>query len=218
MPFIDATLTSGVEAKGYREGATTADPWIQGVYVQKDRIESYRGRACSFRQLGIAGTAGQKLATIFNAVGSTVIVDVELMTLDVSQTAARVVAPPLIRTHKITALPTGGTALTKIASDSSLTSSASVTMLQGTASDGGAATAITATPAANTIVNQEVAPRALTLTGYEQFDRLEWFNTYAWTLRAGEGLLLNLDYSVATSNPITDNWNMQFLWSEYTRP
>ncbi len=218
MPDFDATLTSGVEAKGYREGATTADPWTQYVIPVADRIVSFRGRSCSFRALGIAGTVGQRLATIFNAVGSTVIVDVEMVAIDVSQTAARVVAPPLIRGHKLTAVPTGGTAMTKIASDSVFVSSASVTMLQGTASDGGAATAITATPAANTIVNQEVGPRALTLVGYEQIDRIQWFDGSPWTLRAGEGLLINLDYLLATSNPITDNWNLQFLWSEYTRP
>ncbi len=218
MGDIDTTAIAGVEARGYRRGAATTDGWDQYVILGKDRIESFRGRACSFRTLGIAGTVGQKLGTIFNAAGSAVIVDVELVALDVSQTAARVVAPPLIRGHKLTAVPTGGTALTKIAADSALTSSASVTLLQGTASDGGAATAIVATPAANTIVNQEVAPRALTLVGYEQIDRIEWFNGSAWTLRAGEGLLINLDYAVATSNPITDNWNLQFLWSEWTRP
>lgn len=218
MPDIDSTVTAGIEARGYRRGALTTDGWDQYVIPTTDRIESFRGRACSFRQLGIAGTAGQRLSAIFNAVGSPVIVDVELMALDVMQTAARVVAPPLIRAHKITAIPTGGTAMTKIASDSTLTSNASVTLYQGTASDKGAATAIVSAPPANSIVNQEVAPRALTLVGYEQIDRIEWFDHNPWTLRAGEGLLINLDYTVATSNPITDEWNLQWLWSEWTRP
>lgn len=218
MPDVDATLTAGVEAKGYREGAASSDSWVQYVALRKDRIETFRGRACSFRTLGIAGTAGHKLGTIFNAAGSSVIVDVDLVAIDVAQTAARVVAPPIIRTHKLTTVPTGGTAMTKIAEDSSLSSSASVTVLQATASDGGAATAITATPAANTIVNQEVAPRALTLVGYEQFDRLEWFSTKPWTLRAGEGLVINLDYALATSNPVTDVWLIALHWTEYTRP
>ncbi len=218
MADVDSTAVSGVEVRGYRRGTLSTDSWDQYVIPTSDKIVTFRGRACSFRQLGIAGTAGQKIGAIFNAAGSAVIVDVELVAVDVSQTAARVVAPPLIRAHKLTAVPTGGTAITKIASDSTLTSNASVTLFQGTASDGGAATAITATPAANTIINQEVAPRALTLVGYEQFDRLEWFDSKPWTLRAGEGMLVNLDYTVATSNPVTDNWNVQFLWSEYTRP
>lgn len=218
MGDVLSTIASGIYARGYRRGATSTDPWDQYVVPTSDHIDSFRGRACSFRTLGIAGTAGHKIATIFNAVGSTVIVDVELVAVDVSMTAARVVAPPLIRAHKLTTVPTGGTAIPKLASDSLLSSSASVTLLQATASDGGAATAITATPAAGTIINQEVAPRALTLVGYEQFDRLEWFDSQPWTLRAGEGILVNLDYALATSNPVTDNWNVQFLFSEYTRP
>lgn len=218
MPDQDATLTAGVEAAGYRRGATTADPWYQYVVPVLDRIVSFKGRACSFRQLGIAGTAGQKLGTIFNATGSGIIVDVDLICVDPMQTAARVVEPPVIRAHKLTTLPTGGTAIPKIGADSSMTSSASVTLLQGTASEGGAATAITATPAASTIVNQEWAPRALTLVGYEQFDRIEWFDKEPWTIRPGEGLLVNLDYSAATANPITDKWVCMFVWTEYTRP
>lgn len=218
MGDIDTTATSGVEARGYRRGTLSTDSWDQYVIPTKDRVESFRGRACSFRQLGIAGTAGQKIGSIFNAVGSSVIADVELVAIDVIQTAARVVAPPVIRAHKITTAPTGGTAMTKIAEDSALSSNASVAVLQGTASEAGAATAIVSTPAANTIVNQEVAPRALTLVGYEQFDRIEWFDKAPWTLRAGEGLLLNLDYTVATSNPITDQWIVTVRWTEYTRP
>lgn len=218
MPDVDSSAVSGVEVRGYRRGALSTDSWDQYVIPIEDKIVSFRGRACSFRTLGIAGTVGQKLGSIFNAVGSTVLVEVHLFTADVSMTAARVVAPPLIRAHKITTVPTGGTAISKVASDSALSSDASVTVLQATASDGGAATAIVSTPAAGTLINQEVAPRALTLVGYEQFDRLEWFDQAKWTLRAGEGILINLDYALATSNPITDNWNIQFGWSEYTRP
>ena len=168
MPDFDSTATSGVEAGGYRIGASSTDSWYQYVVPIQDRIVSFRGRACSFRMLGIAGTTGQKIATIFNASGSSVVVEVEQIAIDLMMTAARVVEQPLIRAHKLTAVPTGGTAIPKIAADSTMSSSASVTILQGTASDGGAATAITATPAASTIVNQELAPRALTLVGYEQ--------------------------------------------------
>lgn len=218
MPDIDSNATSGVEVGGYRRGALTGDRWDQYVIPVKDRIVSFSGRAASFRQLGIAGTAGQRLMSIFNAAGSSVIVEVDLIAIDVSQTAARVVEAPLIRAHKITTAPTGGTAMTKIAEDSTMTTSSSVTLLQGTASDNGAATAITATPAANTIINQEVAPRALTLVGYEQFDRIEWFDRQPWTLRAGEGILVNLDYAVATANPVTDKWIALAHWIEYTRP
>jgi hypothetical protein len=217
MGDVEATA-AGQDFRGYRRGGTAGDPVDQYVVPVLDRIVSFRGRACSFRQLGIAGTAGQRIGSIFNAAGSSVIVDIELIAVDVIQTAARVVAPPIIRAHKMTTAPGGGTAMTKIAEDSSMSSSASVALLQGTASEAGAATAITGTINANTIVNQEVAPRALTLVGYEQFDRTEWFDLAPWTLRAGEGILVNLDYSAATANPVTDNWIITFRWSEYTRP
>jgi len=215
---FDSTAVSGVEVWGYRRGTASTDSWTQYVVPTTDRIVSYRGRAHSFRMLGIAGTAGQRLATIHNATGSTILVDVEKIVVDVYQTAARVVAPPVIRVHRITTVPTGGTAITKVPEDTALSSSASLVLLQGTASDGGAATAITATPGAGTLLTQEIAPRALTLVGYENFDRAEFLVGDLVTLRALEGIVVNLDYTVATSNPITDNWVVGFNWTEYTRP
>lgn len=219
MPNFDASPTAGVEAKGYREGASSTDPWVQFVAIQKDRIESYAGRACSFRIPGAAGTAGQKLASIYNASGSSVLVDVETVALDVYQTAARVVEPPVARLYRISGgAPTGGAAIPKVAMDTSLSSSASVTMLQGASAEKTAA-AITATVAASGLLTQEPVARALTLVGYEQFDRIEFIDDdRPITLRADQGLVLHLDYSVATSNPVTDMYTVVFRWSEYTRP
>lgn len=218
MGDVTFTTTAGQQARAYRRGGVAGDPVDQYVVPVLDRITSYRGRCGSFRQLGIAGTTGQNLFTIFNAVGSTVLVDLESISFDVYQTAARVVAPPVIRLHRITTIPTGGTAIGKVAEDTALSSSASVTLLQGTASDGGAATAIVSTPAAGTIITQEPVARALTLVGYEQFDRGDFLSAGAITLRAGEGVLFNLAYNTATSNPITDNYTVNARWSEYTRP
>ncbi len=213
-----------------RNGAAIADatyPWRESrvtpagelVTTTSNRAVTYKGRSGSFRQLGIAGTAGQRLFTMFNAAGSGIIVDLESITYDVYQTAARVVAPPVIRLHRTTTLPTGGTAMPKVAVDTALTSSASVTLLQGTASDGGAATAITATPGAGTLITQEPVARALTLVGYEQFDRGDFLDsTTPVVLRPGEGVILNLDYNTATSNPVTDNYIVNCRWSEYTIP
>lgn len=215
MPDVNAA-SAGQNFRNYRRGAVSTDPVDQYVIPTRDRVETYRGRAASFRIFGIAGTAGQRLMTIFNAVGSGIIVDVELVTIDVAQTAARVVEPPIIRGYRLTAAPTGGTAMSKAPVDSAQSSSASVTLLQAASNETGTATAITATH--TTLVNQEVAPRALTLVGYEQFDRVEWFNGTPLVLRAGEGLSIFLDYSAATANPISDKWVGMVQWSEYTRP
>lgn len=220
MPDFDATLTAGVEAGGYRTGAASTDPWWQYVVTRKDRLESWAGRGATNRIAGIAGTTGQKLLSIFNAAGSAVLVDVETVTCDVYQTAAKVVAPPILRLHRVTTAPTGGTAVPKVANDTAQTSSSSVTVLQASSSDStGAASAITATVAMSGLITQEPVARALTLVGYEQFDRLEFINDQRpILLRASEGLVLNLDYSVATSNPTSDIYIANIRWSEFTRP
>jgi len=217
MPDVDSTATSGIEARGYRRGTLTTDGWDQYVVPVKDRIESYRGRAGTFRIPGLAGTTGQKLLSIHNATGSTTIVDIEHITMDVYQTAAKLVAPPILRAHRVTVLPSGGAALGKVAEDSSLTSSASVTLLQGASADGTGVALVATIPAAS-ILTQEHVPRALTLAGYEPADRVEFLAAGPITLRALEGIVLNLDYTVATSNPITDMYVLGIKWSEWTRP
>ena len=218
MPNFNATATAGVVAKGYREGSTSTDPWVQYVAIQRDRLESFAGRAATFRIPGAAGTTGQKLLSIFNAAGSSVLVDVETIAFDVYQTAAKVVEPPVARLHRVTSAPTGGAAIPKVGLDSAQSSSASVTLLQGANAEKTAA-AITSTVTAANLVTQEPVARALTLVGYEQFDRVEFINdNRPVTLRASEGLVLNLDYTVATSNPVTDMYTCVVRWSEYTRP
>lgn len=218
MPDIDSTVTAGVEVGGYRRGGTSGDRWDQYVIPVRDRIESYAGRASTFRIPGLAGTTGQKLLSIFNAAGSSVLVDVETIAVDVYQTAAKVVEPPILRLHRVTTLPTGGAAMPKVSTDTTMTSSASVTLLQGASAEK-TGSAITSTVTATDLVSQEPVARALTLVGYEQFDRIEFINDQRpMTLRAGQGLVLNLDYSVATSNPVTDMYLCSVRWSEFTRP
>lgn len=218
MPDIDSNAVSGVEVGGYRRGPSTTDRWDQYVVPVRDRIETYAGRAATFRIPGLAGTTGQKLLSIFNAAGSAVLVDVETIAVDVYQTAAKVVEPPVLRLHRVTTAPTGGAAMPKNPTDTTMTSSGSVTILQGASAEKTGA-AITSTVTAADLVSQEPVARALTLVGYEQFDRIEFINDQRpMTLRAGQGLVLNLDYTVATSNPVTDMYLASIRWSEFTRP
>jgi hypothetical protein len=218
MGDVEATA-AGQDFRGYRRGGSAGDPVDQYVVPVEDRIVSYRGRAGTFRIPGRAGTAGQKLFSIHNATGSSVIVDVEQIAIDVYQTAARVVAPPVIRAHRVTVLPTNGSALAKVPEDTGMSSSSSVTLLQDASADGtGSGTTLTATIPSGSILSQEPAARALTLVGYEQFDRIEFFVDKPITLRALEGIVVNLDYTVATSNPVTDMWFGVVRWSEWTRP
>ena len=183
---------------------------------------SYSGKVATFRIPGRAGTAGQKLFSIHNATGSTIVAEVHKITIDLVQTVIKAVTvlPPVIRLWKVTVLPSSGTAATKVAQDSSSTAtSASVTVLQDASADGtSSATALTATLPAGTVVSEEYAPRLITAAGYEMFDRTEFMSDplESVVLRPLEGLVVFLDYTLATQNPITDMWLVGARWEEYT--
>jgi hypothetical protein len=191
------------------------------VDTDSTRLISFVGRSASYRITGRAGTTGQKLMSIFNAAGSTVVVDVEKITFDTETTVVKAVTvlPPVVRLYKITAAPTGGTAMTKIGKDSTQTSSASVTILGDASADGtNSATALAATLTAGNVYTQIFAPRLITAAGYQIIDRVEFLSGdfERITLRAGEGIMLNLDYTLATQNPATDFYTATVNWTEYT--
>jgi hypothetical protein len=202
-------------------GANTVDePY---VILQQEEVAAFRGRGSSFRMPGRAGTTGQKIAALFNASGSAVLVRVGSIRVDLAMTVVKAitVAPPHVRVHKITAVPTNGTALPKVASDSALTSNASVTAWQDASADGtSSATALTVTIPASSMLAQEFAPRMIgtTYVAYEVADRMTFLDENDMMLRAGEGIAVNLDYVLATQNPVTDMWTVNMSWNEFTLP
>lgn len=209
--------TAVAHASGVRVAQVVAVQRVENVNATKQI--SYRGRAATFKTLGRAGTAGQKIFAIHNATGSGVLVDVQKITVDVMQTAARVVEPPLVRLWKFTAVPTNGSAVTKVPEDSALVSSSSVTLWQDASADNtGSGTTLTVTLPAGTFITESWGARALTLASYEQFDREVFFESddETITLRPLEGVAVFLDYLVATANPITDKWAVAARWLEYT--
>lgn len=183
---------------------------------------AYSGRACTFTTPGRAGTAGQKILSIHNATGSSIVAEVHKVSVDLYQTVVKAITtpPPVIRLWKVTVLPTSGTALTKVTEDSSSTAtSASVTLLQDASANGtSSGTALTATLPAGTIVTQEFAPRFITAAGYEPADKIHFLDgeIESVVLRPLEGLVLFLDYTNAASNPVTDMWTASVRWEEYT--
>lgn len=212
----------GTTAVAHAIGVTVAlAVAVQRVSPIDERQISYLGRVATFKTLGRAGTTGQKIFAIHNATGSKVLVDVDRITVDVMQTAAKVIEPPAVRLWKFTAVPTNGSGITKVPEDSALASSASVTVWQDSSADNtGSATTLTVTLPAGTFLSQTWAARALTLVGYEQFDR-EYFldgEGEKLTLRPLEGLCVFLDYGVAGANPVTDKWLVTCRWVEYTLP
>jgi hypothetical protein len=180
-------------------------------------VPPFMGRAGTFRTPGRAGTTGQKLLSIHNATGSSVQVFVDGITVDLVQTVIKAVTviPPIVRLWAVTVLPTNGTALTKNKVGGVGSTSSSVTVLGDASADGtNSGTALTATLPAGTILTQEFAPRFVTAAGYEMADRIEFLGSTPITLGALQGLVLFLDYTVATANPTTDMWVATVSWSE----
>lgn len=209
--------TAVAHANGTRVSYVVATQRVEPIQATKQI--SYIGRASCFATLGRAGTTGQKIFAIHNATGSKVLVDVQKITVDIMQTVAKVVEPPKVRLWKFTAVPTNGNAVTKVPEDSNLISNASVTLWQDSSADNtGSTTTLTVTLPAGTFMDQEWAARALTLVGYEQFDKSQFLvdEDDVFTLRPLEGLCVFLDYTVATANPTTDKWLVNCRWIEYT--
>jgi hypothetical protein len=187
------------------------------------RVISFKGRACTFRTPGRAGTAAVPIFTIHNATGSTILADVTRISVDLINTAVRAITvePQLIRLQRFTVLPTNGTALTKVAMDTALSSNASITVKGDASADRTlSASALGGTFPANNIISQEYAPRNFTAVGQEAADRCEFLEDPASvvTLRALEGLAVMADYNAAATNPATDFWAVTCEWFEYTTP
>jgi hypothetical protein len=113
-------------------GTTVAEQYVIPI---SERVASFKGLATSFRMPGRAATA-QNLFAIFNASGSTVLVAVRRLSFQMDVTTALTAVAKQIKTSRITAVPTNGTAVTKVAIDSAQTSSASVTVWNDASADG----------------------------------------------------------------------------------
>jgi hypothetical protein len=214
---------SGKHLRTNNRGGTTGHD--QYMIPTDERLISFKGRSATFRMPGRAGTAGQKIFAIHNATGSSVIVDVKRIKIDLVNTAVRgiTVEPSLIRLWKFTAVPTNGSAVGKVSKDSSLypTSSASVTLWQDASADRtGSATTLTVTLPAGNVLSQEYGSRVFTAVGQEAADNITFLEAEddVITLNALEGVCVFLDYATATFNPTTDIWTVSCDWDEYTRP
>lgn len=180
---------------------------------------AYTGLAASFRTLGNA-TVLQNIFSLENTAGSAVTVRVRRLLVQMDATAVLTTFMPLIKTARVTgALPTGGTALAKGTFDTAQSSAANVVARGATASDGGAATAITATMGTvhwqqytmrmHTLVGQVLAPDNNLLPGL-----VDQAGTYDFLLRAGEALVVAVVAAATTSNPATNHYFVECVWDE----
>jgi hypothetical protein len=190
------------------------------VDTDSRRLISYWGRACTFKTPGRAAVS-QKILSIHNAVGSTVLVAVNRVRVDILSTAVKAVTivMPVIRVVRYTTVQTNGTVLGKGSVDTALTSNASVTVTGDASADGTlSATTLTLTPTST--IAQGYAPRVFTAVGYELMDTITFFEgSTDVILRAGEGLAVFLDNAVVTTGiPATDIYISSIDWNEYTTP
>ena len=173
--------------------------------------------AATFRTLGNAATT-QTLFTLENTTGSAVTVNVRRLLVQMDATAALTTFMPLIKTSRSSAIPTGGTTLSKAQFDTTQSSVANVTARGATASDGGAATAITATP--GTIIWQQMAMRMHTLVGQvlapdnNLLPTLVENSGYEFKLAANQALMVQIVAAATTSNPNTNHYFVECVWEE----
>jgi hypothetical protein len=194
---------------------------LQRVVPTSQRAVSYVGSAVTFRTLGNAASP-QNIFSIENGASSSVLIAVRQLTMEQDATAVLTALTNQFKTSRPTALPTGGTALSKGSFDTALTSSASVILRGATASDGGAATAITATAGAGTLwcnfafrlhtavgqvldVANEILPNMVAV-----YDPI--------ILRAGQALLVQVVNPTAASNAATNHYVVKCMWEEFAIP
>lgn len=169
--------------------------------------------ASSFRTLGNAA-ASQVALTILNGDGSKV-VRVRRLTVQEDATGVLTAFTNVAKVSRISAA-SGGTALTKVDWDSSAASDADVVIRGATASDGGAATAITATP--GTTLWQSFIMRVHTAVGQilmtNQTILPDMCADYPVILRPGEGLCVAIVNATAASNLATNHYIFNITWTE----
>lgn len=168
--------------------------------------------AASFRTVGSAATP-HNLLTIENT-DATVEVRIRDLMIQLDATAVLTAVMPLVKVSRATGVPTGGTTLSKAQFDTSNASDAQVVVRGANASDGGAATAITAT--AGTAIWQEFQMRLHTAVGQvlSPPSRMQTILTKDLVLRQNEALLVQVVAAAGTSNPATNHWSVCVTWDE----
>lgn len=175
-------------------------------------------RASTFRMPGRAGTTGQNLFSLYNQAGSTTRVRINKLFVNHTCTVVKAVTvlPPTVRVYKVSVEPTNGDLVTKVLKDSTYTSHASVIARQDASADGtSSASALTATLPAGNVLTSNFAPRLITAASREIADGITFLHDADVFLRAGEGVVVALDYTLATQNPVTDMWIVNADWSTY---
>ena len=228
MPDVVTTAIGGLDYRGYQRGASASNGTDQYVVPVNDRITTFAGRVTTFITPGRGGAIGadHKIIALHNATGSTVLVNINRITVDLLTTVVKAVTviPPVIRLQRFTAVPTGGTALTKVGFNTTQTSSSSVTAWGDSSADNsgaGTSSGTQLTITAGGVISQVWAPRMLSAVGYETVDFAPFmYGSADIVLNALEGVCINLGggFQATTVDPTTDKWIAEIDFEEYTRP
>ncbi len=169
--------------------------------------------ASSFRILGSAASP-HNLLTIEN-LDATLLVKIREISVQLDYTALLATFMPLLKVSRATAVPTGGTVLNKGQWDTANASDADVVVRGANASDGGVATAITAT-AGSAVLWQGYQTRMHTLVGQVLAppSRMPLIGVKDLILRQNQALLLQVVAAAGTSNPATNHWSVNITWDE----
>jgi len=177
------------------------------------------GLVTTWRTLGAAALT-QNLFAISNASGSSILIAVRRLTAQIDHTVLLAAVMPQIKTFRITAgIAAGGTLLDKKQLDTTKTENASVTVRGATASDGGAATAITGTLDTGAVWQQfgsRMHSAVGQILGNDNNVLPQLVEDDPLILRANQALVVQVVASPATSNPATNHWFVQCVWDEYT--
>ena len=174
----------------------------------------------TYKTAGNAATT-QNLVTLTNGASSAKTVKVKAVRISLDTTAAITSISPQLKLNRVTGTPSGGTSLTSrkfIWDTKGTASNTSVTILGATASDGGAATAITAT--LGSLLYQPFGWRLHTAANFTcpvtTINMLPQFagNSGEFILVAGESLVVSVAAIAAASNPSTNNYLTTIVWEE----
>lgn len=167
--------------------------------------------AATFRTIG-STVSPQVIMTIEN-IDATKLVYVRRATLQMDATAVLTSVMPLMKTARTTAVPTGGTTLSKALFDTANTSNANTIVRGACSTDGGALSGPTAT--AGTVVWEQFAMRMHTVVGQVLAPDNSMLpvlcDTQDFVLRQNEALMF---YLLGTAAPATNHYFCEVVWEE----
>lgn len=169
----------------------------------------------TFRTAGAAATT-QNYFSIFNA-GVNRVVRIRRLTLQMDATAVLTAVMPIFKASRVTAAPGAGVTLAKTAWDTAGGAShADITVKGENSADGGARTALTATPSG--VLWQQYGFRLHTavgqVLGLDNNVLTSITESFPVVLRQNEGIVVHCVAAATTSNPATNHYFVQCAWDE----